>query len=98
MSDDDDGTYPQGWFRTPAPTVTTTKEPAASTTVTATDAPPGDKVTPAPTKRPAAAKATTPAAAGTTAETAKKGAPGFTAVFLIAGMLAVAYAMMWQRV
>jgi PGF-CTERM protein len=51
----------------------------------------------APTKRPAAAKATAPAAEGTTAETAKKDAPGFTAVFVIAGMLAVAYAMMRRR-
>ncbi|MEA1868699.1 MAG: PGF-CTERM sorting domain-containing protein [Euryarchaeota archaeon] len=29
--------------------------------------------------------------------TATKGAPGFTAVFVIAGMLAVAYAMMRRR-
>ena len=87
------GTYPPGWFGTP--TVTATKAPAATTT--ATDAPPGDKVAPAPTKRPEAAKTTTPAAEGTTAETAKNGAPGFTAVFVIAGVLAVAYAMMRRR-
>ncbi|NOQ34259.1 MAG: PGF-CTERM sorting domain-containing protein, partial [Methanosarcinales archaeon] len=86
-----DGTYPPGWG-TPAPTVTATKAPAA------TDAPPGERVTPSPTKKPAAAKATTQAAEGTTAGTpAKKGAPGFTAVFAIAGMLAVAYAMMRRR-
>ena len=84
------GTYPPGWG-TPAPAVTATKAPAATTT--ATDAPPGEHVTPAATKRPAAAKATTPAAA----ETAKKDAPGFTAAFVIAGMLAVAYAMMRRR-
>ena len=30
-------------------------------------------------------------------ETSKKDAPGFTAVFVIAGMLAVAYAMMRRR-
>jgi PGF-CTERM protein len=53
-------------------------------------------VTPVPTKRPAA-KPTTPAAEGTTAGDAKKGAPGFTAVFVIAGLLAVAYAMMRRR-
>ena len=91
-----EGTYPPGWFGTPTPTVTATKAPAASTT--ATDAPPGDRVTPAPTKvKPAAAKAAAPAAEGTTAGTAKKGAPGFTAVFVIAGLLAVAYAMMRRR-
>ncbi|MEA1868546.1 MAG: PGF-CTERM sorting domain-containing protein [Euryarchaeota archaeon] len=33
----------------------------------------------------------------TMAGAAKKGAPGFTAVFAIAGMLAVAYAMMRRR-
>ncbi|RLG28288.1 hypothetical protein DRO03_10185 [Methanosarcinales archaeon] len=38
-----------------------------------------------------------PAAEGTAAETAKKGAPRFTATFVIAGMLAVAYAMMRRR-
>jgi len=90
------GTYPPGWFGTPAPAVTATKAPA-SATATATDAPPDDKATPAPTKKPAVTKATTPVAEGTTAETAKNGAPGFTAVFAIAGMLAVAYAMMRRR-
>ncbi len=90
------GTYPPGWFETPTPTVTATKAQAASTNATAT--PPGDKVTPAPTKRPAAAKATAPASERTTAETAKKDAPGFTAVFTICiGCLAVAYAMMRRR-
>ena len=92
-----DGTYPPGWFETPTPTVTATKAPTPSATATATDAPPGDKVTPAPTKKTEAAKATTPEAEGTTAEDAKNGAPGFTAVFVIAGMLAVAYAMMRRR-
>nr|QNT35644.1 hypothetical protein GNCGGNMO_00006 [uncultured Methanosarcinales archaeon] len=87
------GTYPPGWFGTPTPTVTATKAPAASATGTATVAPPGERVTPTPTKRPDAAKTTTPAAT----ETAKNGAPGFTAVFVIAGMLAVAYAMMRRR-
>jgi PGF-CTERM protein len=83
-----EGTYPPGWFGTPAPAVTATKAPAASTTATAV--PPGERVTPAPTK-------TKPAAAGTTAEDAKKGLPGFTAVFVIAGMLAVAYMVMRRR-
>ena len=90
------GTYPPGWFDAPAPAVTAAKAPAAS--ATATVAPPGERVTPRPTKvKPAAAKATAPAAEETTAETAKKGAPGFTAVFAIAGMLAVAYVMMRRR-
>ena len=89
------GTYPPGWFGTPTPTVTATKAPAATTTATA--APPDDKATPAPTKKPAVTKATTPTAEGTTAETAKKSAPGFPAVLAIAGMLAVAYAMMRRR-
>ena len=62
-----------------------------------TDAPPDERVTPAPTKKPAAAKAAAPAAEGTTAGTAKKGAPGFTAVFVIAGMLAAAYVVMRRR-
>ncbi|MHC1575472.1 MAG: NosD domain-containing protein [Candidatus Methanogasteraceae archaeon] len=85
------GTYPPGWYGTPTPVVT-------ATNATATDAPPGERVTPAPTKaKPAAAKATAPAAEGTAAEDAKKGAPGFTATFVIAGMLAVAYAMMRRR-
>jgi phage portal protein BeeE len=59
-----------------------------------TAAPPGERVTPAQTKKTAAAKTATPAAEGTTAGDAKKSASGFTAVFAIAGVLAVAYAMM----
>jgi PGF-CTERM protein len=93
-----EGTYPPGWHETPTATVTATKAPTPSATATATDAPPGERVTPAATKvKPAAAKAAAPAAEGTTAGTAKKDAPGFTAVFVIAGVLAVAYAMMWRR-
>jgi len=91
------GTYPPGWFGTPTPTVTATKAPAASATGATTPAPPGERVTPAPTKKPAMAKAAAPAAEGTTAGTAKKSAPGFTAIFAIAGMLAVAYAMMRRK-
>ena len=89
------GTYPPGWFETP--TVTAAKSPAPSKTTTATVAPPGERVTPSPTKKTAAAKAATPAAEGTTAGTAKKGAPGFTAVFVIVGMLAAAYVVMRRR-
>ncbi|GEM_PF-5303516 len=84
------GTYPPGWFGTPSPTVT------------ATAPSPGERerehVTPAPTKaKPAASKAAAPAAGEAAAETAKKSAPGFTAVFAIAGMLALAYVMMRRR-
>ena len=80
------------------PTTHTPPRPAAPATGAATAAPPGKRVTPKPTKaKPAAAKATTPAAECTTAETAKKGVPGFTAAFVIAGALAVAYAMMRRR-
>ena len=80
------GTYPPGWFGT------TTKAP------TATAALPGERVTPAPTKaKPTATKATTSAADETTAEKPAKGAPGFTAIFAIAGMLAVAYTMVRRR-
>ena len=94
------GTYPPGWFETPTPTVTTTKTPAAPTTATATVAPPGERVTPTPAPtmaKPAAAKTAAPAAEGTTAGTAKKDAPGFTAVFVIAGMLSAMYAVMRRR-
>jgi hypothetical protein len=87
------GTYPPGWFGTPTPTVTATKAPAASTA--ATTAPPGERTTPA-AKRPATGT-TAPAAEGDAAKTAKEDAPGFTTVFVIAGLLAVAYAMMRRR-
>ena len=93
-----DGTYPPGWFETPAPAVTATKAPAAPATTTATAAPPDERVTPAPMKaKPAAAKPTAPAAEGTAVETAKKDVPGFTAVFAATGVLAIAYAMMRRR-
>ncbi|MEA1893598.1 MAG: PGF-CTERM sorting domain-containing protein [Euryarchaeota archaeon] len=38
-----------------------------------------------------------PAAEGTATTAAKKNAPGFTVVFVIAGLLAVAYAMMRRK-
>jgi len=63
----------------------------------ATTAPSGKYVTPTPTKKTVAAKATATAAEGTTAEKPKKSAPGFPAVFAIAGLLAIAYAMMRRR-
>jgi len=47
--------------------------------------------------KPAVAKAAIPAAEETVTTKPAKGAPGFTAVFVIAGLLAVAYAMMRRR-
>jgi hypothetical protein len=46
---------------------------------------------------PARAPKPAPAAEGATVETVKKGAPGLTTVFVIAGMLAAAYAVMRRR-
>jgi len=77
-----DGTYPLGWG-TPAPTAAPTSAP-----------PPG--VTPAPAKPKPAAAGTTPTAPAKETPT-KKGIPGFTAVFAIAGMLAIAYVVMRRR-
>ena len=81
-----DGTYPPGWFGTPAPTVTATATPQQGVTPT----PAGSGVTPSPTK-PVAAGVTT-ASAGE--EPTKKDIPGFTSVFAIAGLLAIAYVVM----
>ncbi|MEA3281752.1 MAG: hypothetical protein U9Q68_04195, partial [Euryarchaeota archaeon] len=87
------GTYPPGWGVTP--TATATKTPAASATATDT---PGERVTPGPEEsRPTASKTTTPEAKGTATTTPKKSTPGFTAICVIAGLLAVAYAMMRRR-
>jgi len=87
-----EGTYPPGWFGTPAPA------PAAASTSTphpeVTPAPAGGGVTPTPA-RPAAAGATQTAPAKGTPT--KKDIPGFTAVFAIAGMLAIAYVVMRRR-
>jgi len=82
------GTYPPGWDATP--TVTATATPRATPGVT----PPEEAVT-KPTK-PAAEEEAMPEGAEET-PTKKKGTPGFTAVFAIAGLLAIAYAMMRRR-
>jgi len=76
------GTYPPGWFATP--TVTATAVPGVTPTAT----PPEEAVT-TPTKPAVAEK--TPVVPAVEAPTKKKGIPGFTAVFAITGMLAVAY-------
>lgn len=84
-----DGTYPPGWFGTPAPTAAPTSTPPPGVT----PAPAGGEVT--PTTKPAVAGGapTAPAEEKPT----KKDIPGFTAVFAIAGMLAIAYVVMRRR-
>jgi PGF-CTERM protein len=89
------GTYPPGWGVTSTPTVTATQTQTASATGTATAAPPGESVTPRPTITKPTTTATETAADGVAA-TPKKG-PGFTAVFAIAGLLAIAYLVMRRR-
>ena len=87
-----DGTYPPGWFGTPTPTPAVT--PTATPSSGVTPAPAGERVTPTPTKPAAAGETSTaPAEEGPT----KKDIPGFTAVFAIAGMLAIAYVVMRRR-
>ena len=81
------GTYPPGWDATP--TVTATAVSTATPGVT----PPEEAVT-TPTE-PAAEE--TPSEVAEETPTKKKGIPGFTAVFAIAGLLAIAYAMMRRR-
>ena len=87
---DGDGTYPPGWFGTPAPTAAPTSTPPPGVT----PAPAGDGVTPSSAK-PAAAGGTPTAPVKETPT--KKGIPGFTAIFAIAGMLAIAYVVMRRR-
>ena len=84
------GTYPPGWGTTTTPAVTATAISTATPGVT----PPEEAVT-TPTE-PAAEEEAIPEGAEET-PTKKKGIPGFTAVFAIAGLLAVAYAMMRRR-
>jgi PGF-CTERM protein len=86
-----DSTYPPGWFGTPAPAPTATPPPGA------TPAPAGGEVTPTPAKPKPAEAGKTPTAPAKETPTKKKGIPGFTAVFAIAGMLAIAYAVMRRR-
>ena len=79
-----DSTYPPGWFETPTPAPTATPPSGV------TPAPAGGGVTPAPAKPAEAGVTTAPAGE----EPTKKDIPGFTAVFTIAGMLAIAYMVM----
>ena len=87
------GTYPPGWFATP--TVTATAVPGVTPTVTATTVTQPEEAVTTPTKTTVAEK--TPVVPAVEEPTKKKGIPGFTAVFAIAGMLAIAYAMMRRR-
>ena len=83
------GTYPPGWDE-PTPTVTATAVPGVTPGVT----PPEEAVT-TPTETAVAEE--TPSVVAEETPTKKKGIPGFTAVFAIAGLLAIAYAMMRRR-
>ena len=56
----------------------------------------GETLLPGKTKT-AAPKATTSVAEGTTAETAKKDAPGFITIFAVAGVLAALCAVLRRR-
>ena len=87
-----DSTYPPGWFETPTPAPTAT--PTSTSPPGATPAPAGEGVTPSSAKS-GAAGVTPTAPAGE--EPTKKDIPGFTAVFAIAGMLAIAYMVMRRR-
>ena len=91
-SDTSSGTYPPGWgtTTTATPVVTATAVSTATPGVT----PP--ELAPTPPTEPAAEEEAIPEGAEET-PTKKKGIPGFTAVFAIAGLLAVAYAMMRRR-
>jgi len=92
------GTYPPGWgTTTTTPVVTATA--AHGATPGATTAPSGKHVTPTPKKPVTAGTAATAAEGATAGAAAKKkpGIPGFTAVFAIAGMLALAYVLMRRR-
>ena len=81
-----------GWGGILEPTATATKTPTASATWTATATPPKELMTPRPTTT------ATETAVDETMATPKKGLlPGFTAVFMIAGLLAAAYLVMRRR-
>ena len=90
------GTYPPGWGTTPAVTATAAHgaTPGATHKVTP---PAGEAAVTKPTTKPAAAEKATPAGAEETSTKKKPGIPGFTAVFAIAGLLAIAYVLMRRR-
>ncbi len=88
-----DSTYPPGWFETPTPAPIAT--PASTPPPGVTPAPVGEGVTPSSAKPAAAGVAPTITPVKETPT--KKGIPGFTAVFTIAGILAIAYLVMRRR-
>jgi PGF-CTERM protein len=86
-----EGTYPPGWFETPTPTTTETPTAPAPTEAKLATTPDEDEiVTPA-------AECEAPAKETETAEMKTKGIPGFEAVFMIAGLLAVVYLVLRRR-
>ena len=87
----DGGTYPTGWFETPAPAVTST--PAETATPVSTE-----KLAMAPTETPTPLTAVPPSPTGTpTTKLHTKGIPGFKSVYMIAGILVAAYLMLRRR-
>jgi len=84
------GTYPPGWGET-----TLAATPGVTPGATPTVTPPGEAVT-TPTK-PAVAEETPSAVAEETPTEKKSETPGFTAVFAITGLLAIAYVLMRRR-
>jgi len=89
------GTYPPGWGTTPA--VTATAAHGATPGATHKVTPPAGEAVTKPTTKPAAAEKATPEGAEETPTKKKPGIPGFTAVFAIAGLLAIAYVLMRRR-
>jgi len=88
------GTYPPDWFETPTPTVT----PAQSSTTPDTTATTTKTAKQVATKKPTVKSTAASSGGDTTAEAPKKkGLPGFEGVFVIAGLLAIAYVMMRQK-
>jgi len=84
------GTYPPGWGET-----TLAATPGVTPGATPTVTPPGEAVA-TPTK-PAVAEETPSAVAEETPTEKKSETPGFTAVFAITGLLAIAYVLMRRR-
>jgi len=93
------GTYPPGWdTTTTTPAVTATAAHGATPGATHKVTPPArEAAVTKPTTKPAAAEKATPEGAEETPTKKKPGIPGFTAVFAIAGLLAIAYVLMRRR-
>jgi cell division septation protein DedD len=87
----DDGTYPTGWFETPAPAVIAT--PAETATPVSTEKP---AMTPTEAPTPSTAVPSSPTETPTT-KLPTKGIPGFKSVYMIAGILVAAYLTLRRR-